>query len=154
MPYVKIPDPNIIDLAAWNEVITVVNQHSDSIAALTNDFGINYDPEWDGDNYSVQYDATSQKIIYGRALLKPSAANNGKIWHEAVTFVSPFSATPVVTATILTGNAINTSTKNADAICAVYQINQNGFNYRINRPSTDSQLTENIWVNWIAVGPR
>ena len=40
MPYVKISDPNIIDLAAWHQVINVINQHSDTLSAITNNFGI------------------------------------------------------------------------------------------------------------------
>ena len=38
MAYIKISDPNIIDLSAWHQVINVVNQHSDSITAITNNF--------------------------------------------------------------------------------------------------------------------
>ena len=39
MPYVKISDPSIIDLAAWHNVITVVNQHDDLLTAITNNYG-------------------------------------------------------------------------------------------------------------------
>ena len=41
MSYVKISDPAVIDLAAWHQVISVVNQHSDTITAITNNFGAN-----------------------------------------------------------------------------------------------------------------
>lgn len=158
MPYVKIPDPNIIDISAWHQVVSVVNQHSDSIASLTNDFGINYEVVWGGDDskdYSVQYDGSSQKILYGRALLKPTDNNNGEIWHQPVSFITPFSAIPVVTATVLSGNADGSSTRHPDAVVAVYQITTSGFNYRIFRPQADpKEIESSIWVNWIAIGPR
>ena len=156
MPYVKIPDPSIIDLAAWNQVISVVNQHSDSIAALTNDFGTNYEPVWDtDDNYSVQFDATSQKIVYGRAMLKSTDTNlNEKTWYEAVTFSSPFSNIPIVTATVLLGNSEGvTAGKYPESIVAVYRVNADGFNYRV-RLNEPLLADKNIWINWMAIGPR
>ena len=160
MPYVRIPDPNIIDLTAWNEVISVVNQHSDSIAALTNDFGINYEPVWEGeDNYSVQYDSASQKIIYGRAkMLKTTTPvkddNNHLHYLESVSFITPFSQPPTVTATILIGGAQNSFARNYDAIVATYNVGASGFNYRITRPVKDSELLYDVWINWIAIGAR
>lgn len=155
MAYVRIPDPNIIDLAAWHQVISVVNQHSDSLAAITNDFGANYErveDEESGD-YSVQYDVSSQKILYGRALLKPADANNGVVWNETISFITPFSLRPVVTATILAGNdAARTAQK--DAIVSVYKLTTESFSYRVLRPANYESIDENIWVNWIAIGPR
>lgn len=153
MPYVRIPDPKIIDLSAWHQLINVVNQHSDSIAAITNDFGANYERDWSGDDYSVQYDVSSQKIIYGRALLKPTATNNGDIWYETISFSTPFSAVPVVTATILAGNNAAV-TAQQDAIVSVYKLTAEGFSYRVLRPASYQDITSNIWVNWIAIGPR
>lgn len=155
MPYVRIPDPKIIDLSAWHQVINVVNQHSDAIAAITNDFGDTYEKNWEGDDYSVQYDVSSQKIIYGRALLKPDATNNGTVWYETVTFTTPFSSRPVVTATILAGNDAGAAVQK-EAIVSVYKLTTDGFSYRVLRPSPTDYLdiTANIWVNWIAIGPR
>lgn len=158
MSYVRIPDPNIIDLAAWHQVISVVNQHSDSLAAITNDFGANYErveDEASGD-YSVQYDVSSQKIIYGRARLLPSDSNTDNIvWYESISFLSPFSARPVVTATILAGNNA-TKTRNKSAIVSVYKLTENGFSYRVLLPDPTAyqELDQAIWGNWIAIGPR
>ena len=70
MPYVKISDPNIIDLAAWNQLINVVNQHSDSINSITNNFGTTGTGsiDWNADNaYAArEFTAGSEKIVYGR----------------------------------------------------------------------------------------
>lgn len=153
MSYVRIPDPQIIDLAAWHQVISVVNQHSDSLAAITNDFGANYERIVDGDDYSVQYDVSSQKILYGRAMLKPTSANNGIVWNETISFITPFSARPVVTATILAGNDAAANVQK-DAIVSVYKLTTESFSYRILRPADFEAITANIWVNWIAIGPR
>jgi hypothetical protein len=72
MPYVKISDPNTIDLASWQQVVNVVNQHSDSINAITNNFGAQnpVQPNLDGtEDFAYEYDPNSQKLIYGRTLI-------------------------------------------------------------------------------------
>jgi hypothetical protein len=76
MPYIKISDPNIIDLSSWHQVINVVNQHSDSITAITNNFGAQGTgtTDWDSSaDYAHEFDAGSQKIIYGRTKVTFSA---------------------------------------------------------------------------------
>ena len=73
MPYVKISDPNTIDLASWQQVVNVVNQHSDSISAITNNFGAQNptQSEWNTtEDFAYEYDPNSQKIIFGRTALE------------------------------------------------------------------------------------
>ena len=161
MPYVRIPDPKIIDLSAWHQLINVVNQHSDSIAAITNDFGANYERVYSEDsaNYAVQYDVSSQKILYGRARVEVAGPKTGDIWYEQIDFISPFSFPPVVTATILAGNTDADQNDYVNAVVAIYKTTVNSFNYRLVIPNGTgyNQLTSAngaLWVNWIAVGPR
>ena len=157
MPYIKISDPSVIDIAAWHQVINVVNQHSDSINALTNNFGVaKAVPDYSAENYSYQYDPGSQKIIYGRAKITPTQAeNNGTEWYGTITFSDDFGATPIVTATSYSGNTSNAvSTANDDVIVSVYNVSSTGFKYRIFRSGTTKLPAGTVYINWIAVGPQ
>ena len=103
MAYIKISDPNVIDLAAWQQVINVVNQHSDSITAITNNFGIQGTGEtnWNGESdLSHEYDPGSQKIVYGKNKFDPTssqitstlASNNVKyVYYGSVVFADEVS---------------------------------------------------------------
>ena len=69
MAYIKISDPKIIDLPTIHQIINVVNQHSDNISALTNNFGSIYSGSTtSGASTEYQYDISSQQIIYGKTL--------------------------------------------------------------------------------------
>lgn len=158
MAYVKISDPNIIDLAAWHQLINVVNQHSDSISALTNNFGLSWNPDYDGDNWSSAFDFGSQQIVYGRAKLSTSdGATNDQYTVEPgedryvlieneIEFTPSFSKTPVVTATLFTNQ-----TASFDGIVTVGAVTESSFTLRVaNMPSSvDFRI-----VNWIAIGAK
>jgi len=158
MGYIKISDPNIIDLAAWHQVINVVNQHSDSLNSLTNNFGLaNATPSFSGENTSVVYDLSSQQIVYGRAKAyytsggstnTPNTIGGGgattaasiQYFYNSVTFanssnsIPSFTTTPFIFATLHTGDTSGAvSTSNSDAIVTIYNPTQTGFNYRIVR---------------------
>jgi hypothetical protein len=164
MAYIKISDPSVIDVAAWQQVINVVNQHSDSINSLTNVFGLTSTPDWDATDYVHQYDASSQQILFGRAKAIPTTTNNGTLWYDSVTFtssagVAAFRATPIVSATAYSGNTSNAvSTSNDDVIVSVYNVSPTGFKYRLLRAQGTSAggkaITGNVYVNWVAIGPK
>ena len=86
MAYVKISDPNIIDLAAWHQLINVVNQHSDSITAITNNFGTAGNVDWTSSAYSHQYDPGSQAIIFGRATSTSSDTPSSNIYYNTISY--------------------------------------------------------------------
>jgi hypothetical protein len=171
MSYVKISDPSIIDLAAWHQVITVVNQHSDSLTSITNNFGQGGTPDWTQPTYSHQYDPGSQAIIFGRAQIlandvdrtPDSSAYWGTVsFADSTSGAGSFASIPVVTATVYPGNTsgADSTTVNDDIIISVYNIKQNQFSFRLHRanPTTNdnksSLLSEAVWVNWIAIGPK
>ena len=70
MGYIKISDPNIIDLGAWHQVINVVNQHSDTLNTLTDNFGATNTTTPSADYSAAQtrhlFDSASQMVLYGR----------------------------------------------------------------------------------------
>ena len=175
MSYIKISDPNVIDLAAWQQVINVVNQHSDSITAITNNFGIQGTGEtnWNGEsNISNEYDPGSQKIMFGKYKFDPAnpdqefitAGNNVKyLYHGEILFqdevsgTTSFDAKPVVTASISQGNQ-NVNATNALLVVTITAVTESGFTYRIVNPNSTSAvgiaITAASFINWMAIGPK
>jgi hypothetical protein len=172
MAYIKISDPNVIDVAAWQQVINVVNQHSDSITAITNNFGVQGTGEtnWSGDSdLSHEYDPGSQKIVFGKNKFDTAtaqfttAANSEKhMYYGAVTFEDPvsgaksFSAPPIITVTAQFGSQTVTTT-NANAVVTVIAVSDAGFTYRVTNArsttTTGVPLTSYFYINWMAIGP-
>lgn len=167
MGYVKISDPNIIDLNAIHNIINVVNQHSDTLNTLTNNFGANNNTTVNYNASSMQhlFDSGSQMIVYGRATfdanstVQNSTTPAGKIYRQLVTFadsttgIPAFSvATPMVFLTIHTANS-DTSTAHADATANVYSLQASSFNIRLFMQTalTGGQI---VRVNWVAIGPK
>jgi hypothetical protein len=174
MPYVKISDPNVIDLAAWHQVINVVNQHSDSISSITNNLG-GAAPAvvaWNGESDFVQqYDPGSQKILYGRHKLITSEMSytepNKQIFYGSITFeddgATGFRARPIVTATIQFGHSTIEALDdtNHNIILNLFNITGSQFKYRVTRaisdpddPTPPPALTGTFYLNWTATGPK
>mgnify|MGYP003352284472 CR=1 FL=1 len=165
MAYVKISDPKIIDLSTVHQIINVVNQHSDNITALTNNFGSTYVGSAGtvvGDSTEYQYDIASQQIVYGRTQLDADntyATSGGLGYYKTtVTFVGQaFSAAPVVTATINTGSV---SKNFMSLIVRVANVTTSTFDIIVrslsNTTETSAWLTGTlkINVNWTAIGPK
>ena len=173
MPYIKISDPNIIDLAAWHQVINVVNQHSDTLTAITNNFGaqgtgvVNFDGSAD---FAIQYDPGSQKIIYGRtkvdiATVDQEPVGSNYIYYGDISYIDDtsgtlaFSAKPVVTATYRSSSTIDPpTTSNPTPIITVVATTNTKFTYRVvpSRSTADDPvaLTGFFYINWVAIGPK
>lgn len=176
MPYIKISDPNIIDLAAWHQVVNVINQHSDSITAITNNFGAKGTgyTEWNNDVDLVQqYDPGSQQILFGKTristALDGSSYSDGKhMFYETVDFapassgLTIFSGKPLITATVQLESA-TVNTNNTNVICSVQAVTSTSFTIRVvdsrsySNGTTEKPylpLTSYFNVNWIAIGPK
>ena len=174
MAYVKISDPNILDIAAWQQLINVVNQHSDTITALTNSFNgtSGTATDWNGTAFSHVWDPGSQALVYGKiwftvgsggALTSPSASGvnvsnyvyygNASFSDSNISSVFQFSSPPVVTATIETGTGTPFPTTNEGVIVTISNITTSGFSWRINT-TTSQKPSSTIKINWTAMGPR
>jgi hypothetical protein len=177
MPYIKISDPNIIDLAAWHQVINVVNQHSDSITAITNNFGAqgSGSATWDTAGNTIhEYDPGSQKIIVGRYKLDPATASfnpsNKHMFYDTIEMtdqsgnIVTFSEKPIITVTV---QSLNTATPvpygNTSIACSVIRVENDSFVIR----AVDTRsyaatgdggpvkiITQPFYVNWMAIGPK
>jgi hypothetical protein len=174
MAYVKISDPNIIDISAWQELVNVVNQHSDSITAITNNFnGISSTAtDWTAANWSHVWDPGSQAIVYGKIQVdttsaskivtgtsaSPSADFYGTASYSDSTISSTFqfSSTPIVTATLYSGHATDgtTSSTNDSCLVTVYDITTTGFSWRVSSATPKTPPTGTLYIMWTALGPR
>lgn len=172
MPYIKISDPNVIDLAAWQQVINVVNQHSDSITAITNNFGIQgtAETQWNGAlDLANQYDPATQKIIYGRVKIDTSTAQSttgDHVFYGDVLFTdnesgtTVFDAKPIITVTpYFSGQDDNPpSITNANVVATVIAVTEEKFTYRVTNArsttTTPVPLTQFFYLNWMAIGPK
>jgi hypothetical protein len=174
MAYIKISDPNIIDLAAWHQVINVVNQHSDSITSITNNFGAQGTgtTQWNSDNnISHQFDPGSQKIVFGREkiVVADTGHSSGEttLLYGDVSFVDTnsgstvFTSRPIITATIQFGyGSLGSSTPSTDSsvVVTIHNLDADGFSYRIkdanSKPTATVALTGTFYLNWMAIGPK
>jgi len=177
MPYVKISDPQIIDLAAWQSVINVVNAHDDSILSLTNNVGsgsptqIDYNDDADFVN---TFNPGTQKILYGRTKVLMSEMSvvpnsEGQIVYKTIDFnqdgSTVFTARPMMTASIQFNQSSIASLKdtNYDVMFSLFNVNANSFSFRINRTVAKPDQTTGtkpdipsgtFYLNWSALGPR
>lgn len=177
MPYIKISDPNIIDLAAWHQVINVVNQHSDSITAITNNFGAQgaSNSSWDtSTDIAHEYDPGSQKIIFGRYRFDPATASfnpaNKHMLYDTIEMtdqagdIVTFSEKPIITVSV---QSVNTSDPvpfgNTSIALSVIRVEPSSFVLR----AVDTRsyattgdggpvkpITQPFYVNWMAIGPK
>lgn len=154
MSYVKISDPAIIDIAAWHQLIQVVNQHGDAIAAITNNFGSSLSiTDTDGDNWMSTFDLGSQMIHFGRAKLTG-------VTSETVDFPLSFSAKPVVVAQLRT-----TQSERLDLVVTTRNVISSSFDVYVRKPAQTGGISEPALdptiaadeyynIDWIAIGPK
>lgn len=174
MPYVKISDPNVIDLAAWHQVINVVNQHSDSISSITNNLGgATPDPiDWNGANDFVnEYDPGSQKVLYGRTKLDTGSMSytepDKQIFYGTISFTEgtaeSFGAKPIITGTIQFGSTNIGQLDDTDhnVIFNIFNVTAEQFSFRVTRAISEPDsntppgpLTGYFYLNWVATGPK
>ena len=171
MPYVKISDPNIIDLGAWQQVINVVNQHSDSINSITNNFGVQGSGtvDWNSNSNIVhEYNPGSQKILYGRTKIVVADAqdlNTNQIIYgdvsfaDALTGTTAFSARPIIAGALQFGHtsigALDDTSHNI--VFNIFHVTESQFSFRVtlaNSTSTSNKITGTFYLNWQATGPK
>jgi hypothetical protein len=171
MAYIKISDPKIIDLPTIHQIINVVNQHSDNISALTNNFGsILSGPSTANNTTQYQYDMSSQQIFYGVTSFN-SSSTWSKSYNEyttSVTFALPFGVTPIVTATIHTSGqtalATGTGASNPfqnlitrtfpDSTTPLAKVNIVLKNPTLASSDTGFIKSGSVFVHWIAIGHK
>jgi hypothetical protein len=170
MGYVQIGDPNIIDVANWQQLIAAVDANTAAIGNITDKFGANGGTvQWGTNNYSGAYTMGSQKIIYGRTLVDTNVASNEdskNLFYGTVNFVDPhgsgadsFTNKPLVIATIEFGRTtLPEAEENASIVVTTWNVNKDSFSWRITNPKSSAArpvpLTFSFYINWIAIGPK
>lgn len=169
MGYVKISDPNIIDLNAIHNIINIVNQHSDTLNGLTNNVGAipAGSTTYNTEDSQHLFDTSNQKVIYGRTVFDSSSTHinstspSGKVYSVDVNYtqgsnsLSQFSTgNPMVFLTIHTGNTSSgVSSTFADARVNVFNVTSSSFKIRLFMAETIGS-GQKIYVNWMVIGPK
>ena len=176
MAYVKISDPKIIDLPTIHQIVNVINQHSDNISAITNNFGSTYSNVPTTSNGTTQglYDISSQQIYYGFTTISAATADSTpatKLYEyiKNITFNSAFLTAPVVVASISTVGSPTLLIQ--DLIVDVRAVTQSGCMLALRHAGTnDTSLkagaatygaagaflgnSGSVKINWIAIGHK
>jgi len=161
MSYIKISDPSIIDLSGVQQIINVVNQHSDYLNALINRFGVIETPDWEGNSTQNVYDPATSVLAYGKETITSQMAGSTPglktyysidVDYNGVTF----SQNPFIVLTL--DNSQGTYNTQMDFMLSTFNVSTSGFTIRAMRAGMfgDNKLTidNEIRVNWIAIGPR
>ncbi|CAB5218155.1 hypothetical protein UFOVP204_37 [uncultured Caudovirales phage] len=162
MSYVKVSDPSIIDLSAWQQVISVVNEHSDSISAITNNFGTSTSSDWTKSDVARLYDPANQIIMTGRVTIATASLtpNGNGLYYGTVNLdAATFASMPIVTATVNMGSTGgDVATSDPDVVVAVYSVSPSLFKWRLMRANGSNTatraLTGTFFINWTAIGPK
>lgn len=160
MSYVKISDPAIMDLAGIQQIISVVNQHSDLLNALINRFGTTIVPDFNAQETTGLYDAASTTIAFGKVEADNDTEveiNTKKMYLYTYQFPQgiTFSEKPLVVLTL--DNSDGSQKNQADIILSLHGVTTTGFTIRFLRSGFYNEkytIDNSVKVNWIAIGPR
>jgi hypothetical protein len=164
MSYVKISDPAIMDLAGVQQIISVVNQHSDYLNILINRFGTILSPDWEGESTQNIFNVTTSNIAYGKETIKSTdndTTPGGKTFYKIDVDYNgaTFTQKPFIVLTL--DNSEGSENTQSDFILSVYAVTTTGFTIRAIRSGLFSSggepkytIDNNIKVNWIAIGPK
>lgn len=159
MSYIKISDPSIIDLSGIQQIISVVNQHSDYLNILINRFGAVVTPDWSAENVQSLFDVSTTNIAFGKAIIKPGSpyqqGSGGSTYYVAtVDFESGVTFSQVPLVLVSHDNSDGQVGGQLDIIPSTHDISTTGFTARIVRAGTTKVISNNIEINYIAIGRR
>jgi len=182
MAYIKISDPKIIDLPTIHQIVNVVNQHSDNISAITNNFGSVYSNVPVTSNNTTQglYDISSQQIYYGYTTISDSDWDTSSYeYKKQVNFTSSFTTIPIIVASVSTlgqGSSDNSSATatalTQDLVVNIKNPQQSVFTISLRHVGDNATTKVNtslygagkdgkflapsytVTVNWIAIGHK
>lgn len=157
MSYVQLDNPEIIDLASIQKIISVLNDHSDYLNVLVNKFGADIIPDWLADDFDSTFDLASTMIAFGKRKITPdddSTSGANTYYSKQVNYGSgvTFSAKPIVV--VSHDNSDGSVGGQLDPIISTHNVTPTGFAIRVFRPGENDQISNNIEVNFVAIGPR
>lgn len=159
MAYVKIDNPEIIDMASIQKIIDVINDHSDYLNVLVNRFGADYIPDWLADDIQSDFDLATSNIVFGKIKLNPDNedhvgdSNGDPYYRRTYNFETGviFSKAPRVI--VSHDNTDGTIGGQLDIVVSTHNVTTTGFTVRACKPD-GSAASAPIIVNFIAIGPR
>jgi len=156
---VEITNPNIIDLAAWQQVVNEINYVSDRVDNLITNYGAGSsgDKEWAGFSTTThEFNLGTQKIITGRyRFVHTDEEFDGNLFYGPISYGTAFSSKPIITATIEYSNpALPKNPANTNVVLAIYDADTSGFSYRMINAGSSTKLAGTFYINWMAIGPR
>lgn len=159
MAYIKISDPAIVDLSTMQQIISVVNNHSDYLSALVNKSGATYTPDWTLPNVQANFDIATSNVIYGKASLQPTDSANvpvtgEKYYRKTVTFGTGVNFAEVPNVILTHNNTDGQVHGQLDVIVSLHNCTTTGFTLRAYRPGTNKDIVSDIEVNFIAFGRK
>lgn len=158
MAYIQIDNPEIIDLASIQKIINVVNDHSDYLNVLVNKFGADYLPDWLAANNQANFDIATTNIVHGQETVTPDddAEGSGGVtyYSKAIDFETGVSFSQKPRVFVSHDNSDGVVGGQLDLIVSTHNISANGFTIRVFRPGDNQEITNNVVVNYIAIGPR
>jgi hypothetical protein len=158
---VKITNPNIIDLAAWQEVVNEINTVSDKVDSIVTTYGTGSpnDSDWTrGATREHEFNLGSQRIVSGRYRFVSADEEydaDTKAFYGPIAFGTAFAAEPIITATIEFGNPdLPINPANRGAALVIYNGSSSGFHYKLINSGSTTKLGGSFYINWMAIGPR
>jgi hypothetical protein len=159
MAYVKIDNPEIIDMASIQKIIDVINDHSDYLNVLVNRFGADYIPDWLADDLQSDFDLATSNIVFGKVKLDPSETDhvgdsNGNTYYRTTfPFETGVTFSQIPRVIVSHDNTDGTIGGQLDIVVSTHNVTTTGFTVRAYKPD-GSAATAPIIVNFIAIGPR
>lgn len=158
MAYIKISDPAIVDLSTMQQIISVVNNHSDYLSTLVNKSGATYTPDWTLPNVQANFDIATSNVIYGKASLTTSdfttSPENLQYYRKAVTFGTGVNFAEIPNVILTHNNTDGQVGGQLDVIVSLHNCTTSGFTLRAYRPGPTKTIVSNIEVNFIAFGRK
>lgn len=156
---VKITNPSIIDLAAWQEVISEVNSVANKVDNIVTGYGSANpnDPDWVGSQTRThEFNIGSQRIVSGRyRFVATEETTDGKFISGKIPFDTAFANKPIITATIEFGNqTVPEMAASANVVLVLWDADSTGFRFRMTNAGSSTQLAGTFYINWMAIGPR
>jgi len=150
-------NPEIIDLAAWQQVTSDIQEVKDRLDNITTNYGATTvgTGEWNVSATNThEFNLGTQKLVTGRyKYVVADEGTSGKFKYGPIEFGTAFSGSPIVTATIqFGGNTVRTS--NANIVLTIYDVKVDGFAVRLTNAGTTTDLSGYFYINWMAVGPK
>lgn len=163
MAYVKISDPAIVDLGAIQQIISVVNNHTEYLNALVNKFGATNTPDFNLPDVQGNFDIATSNVIYGKVTIttddEGTTSGGIKYYFKEVAFDTGLSFASIPNVILTHNNTDGQVGGQLDIVVSIHNCTTTGFTARAYRSRTSGgdnakEIDANVEINFIAFGRR